>query len=103
MDQHKPGAKLDHGKTLAWLCISGFGNALNAVAMVTTVGAIKYSPNGWKCVLNGQERYMEAFGRHMLALASGETVDLETGCLHKAAMVWNLLASMELEKLEEEK
>lgn len=93
---HDPGAKLDHGKQLSWLFISGFGNALDAVAEVTTFGASKYSPGGWRQVDDGANRYMEAFGRHMIKLASGETID-ESGCLHKAQMIWNLLASLELE------
>jgi hypothetical protein len=99
-DPHAPGAKLDNGKVLPWLCITGFSRALEAVAEVTTAGARKYTPNGWLDVPNGQERYMEAFGRHMLTLAQGETYDIGpggTGCHHKAQMIWNLLASLELE------
>lgn len=96
-DAHTPGAKLDAGKVRPWLCIAGFANALQAVADVTTQGARKYTPNGWVSVPDGEARYMEAFGRHMLALGRGEQVDAETGCLHKAQMAWNLLASLELE------
>jgi hypothetical protein len=102
IDPHTPGAKLDDGKTMAWLCLSGFANALGEVAEVTTQGARKYTPNGWVEVTHGQQRYMEAFGRHMLALGSGETRDLQTGCLHKAQMIWNLLASLELELRNEQ-
>jgi hypothetical protein len=99
---HEPGAKLDAGKPRVWLCISGFGHALAAVAEVTTVGARKYTPNGWTAVPDGSERYMEAFARHALALARGEVFDLDTGCMHKAQMAWNLLASLELELREYE-
>jgi hypothetical protein len=97
IDVHAPGAKLDAGKVLPWLCITGFAHALTAVADVTTKGAAKYTPNGWMHVDGGQERYMEAFGRHTLALGRGEQIDQDTGCLHKAQMIWNLLASLELE------
>ena len=100
MDAHAPGAKLDAGKLRPWLCISGFSRALEAVADVTTKGAVKYTPNGWAQVPEGQERYMEAFGRHLLALGRGEVMDNGpngTGCYHKAQMAWNLLASLELE------
>lgn len=96
-DQHAPGAKLDSGKPLPWLCISGFSRALATVADVTTKGAVKYTPNGWMEVPDGAARYMDAFGRHMLALGRGERTDPDTGCLHKAQMIWNLLASLELE------
>lgn len=97
IDAHTPGAKLDAGKPLSWLCISGFANALAEVATVTTRGAAKYTPNGWVKVDDGAARYMEAFGRHMMALGRGETLDPDTGCQHKAQMIWNLLASFELE------
>jgi hypothetical protein len=99
-DPHAPGAKLDAGKLQPWLCIAGFSRALAAVAKVTTVGAVKYTPNGWMSVSNGPERYMEGFARHMLKLGAGETLDTDTGCLHKAQMIWNLLAALELELRE---
>lgn len=95
--QHEQGAKLDAGKARVWLFIAGFSRALMAVADVTTKGAVKYTPNGWAHVPNGVDRYMDAFGRHLLALGRGETIDPDTDCLHKAQMVWNLLASLELE------
>lgn len=100
VDAHAPGSKLDAGKVRPWLMVSGFAHALAAVADVTTKGAIKYTPHGWASVADGQERYMEGFTRHLLATARGETHDTGpggTGCLHKAQMIWNLLASLELE------
>jgi hypothetical protein len=100
--QHVPGAKLDAGKTRVWLFISGFARALAAVADVTTKGAIKYTPNGWAHVPDGKDRYMEAFGRHALQLGSGEVIDPDTQCYHKAQMIWNLAASLELELRERE-
>jgi len=95
-----PGAKLDAGKNLVWLMFSGFANALEEVAQVTTVGATKYTPNGWATVPNGVDRYMQAYARHMVALGKGEVWDNGpggTGRMHKAQMLWNLLASLELE------
>jgi hypothetical protein len=103
IDQHAPGAKVDAGKPLVWLMISGFSRALMAVAEVTTKGAMKYTPNGWVSVPDGQRRYMEGFARHSLALGRGEVFDTGpggTGCMHKAQMIWNLLASLELELRE---
>lgn len=100
MAANKPGAKLDAGKTQVWLCVQGFSRALDEVAKVTTVGAAKYTPNGWTEVPDGVERYMDAFGRHMLKLGTGEIRDVGVGgtdCYHKAQMIWNLLASLELE------
>jgi hypothetical protein len=99
-DPHSPGAKLDAGKPQPWLVLGGFSHALAAVVDVGTKGAIKYTRDGWVSVPDGESRYMEAFGRHMLALGRGETIDQDTGCLHKAQMIWNLLASLELELRE---
>ena len=82
--------------------ISGFSRALQAVAVVTTKGAEKYTPDGWMHVPNGKERYMDAFGRHALALGSGEKFDPETGCHHLSQVIWNALASLELELREAE-
>lgn len=103
---HAPGAKLDAGKVRPWLFYSGFARALNEVARVTTKGAEKYTPNGWAQVDNGVERYMEAFGRHMVELGKGEVFDngpkgLGPDIYHKAQMIWNLLASLELELREQ--
>lgn len=94
---NQPGAKLDGGKTLTWTFLSGFANALDEVAKVTTAGATKYTPNGWMKVPDGESRYMEAFARHAVELGKGFTTDEDTGCMHKAQMIWNLLASLELE------
>lgn len=102
-DPHQPGAKLDAGKVRPWLLMSDFPRALEAVAGVATIGAEKYTDHGWVDVPNGQERYMDAFGRHVLALARGESHDTGpagTGCHHKAQAIWNLLASLELELRE---
>lgn len=104
-DQHAPGAKLDSGKLKPWLFYAGFARALEEVARVTTKGAEKYTENGWIEVPDGKKRYMEAFGRHMVSLAKGEVMDdglkgLGPDIYHKAQMIWNLLASFELELRE---
>jgi hypothetical protein len=97
LDQHNKGAKLDDGKPLPWLFISGFPNVMSQLADLTTMGARKYTPGGWAYVPDGASRYMEAFARHMMAHARGEEIDPDTGCLHKLQMIWNLMASLELE------
>jgi hypothetical protein len=97
---NSPGTKADAGKDLPWLFQTGFANALAEVVKVTTLGARKYTPNGWASVPNGIERYMEGFARHASYLAKGETFDNGPGGIgtyHKSQMIWNLLASLELE------
>jgi hypothetical protein len=88
-----PGAKLDAGKTRAWLMASGFRHALLAVADVTTYGAAKYTPGGWVSVPDGQQRYMDAALRHLLADGS---LDEGSELPHLAHAAWNVLAALEL-------
>lgn len=103
---NEPGKKADAGKLLPWLFFSGFAHALEKVAEVTTLGAKKYTPGGWATVANGPERYQEAAMRHLIYLGQGEKYDNGKGgigTLHKAQIIWNLLASLELELREEKK
>ena len=105
---NEPGKKADARKNRPWLFHTGFANALHEVSRVTTLGAEKYTPGGWATVPDGINRYMEAFGRHETALAKGETFDdgpkgLGPDIYHKASMIWNLLASLELELREKKK
>lgn len=99
-DQHQPGAKVDAGKILPALVLGEFARALEAVVRVGTKGARKYTPRGWLEVPNGQERYAEAAFRHQLEVWKGNRLDDGeggTGELHKAQVIWNLLAELELE------
>lgn len=93
---NEPGAKLDAGKNRMGLVLNGFPHALLAVGQVATFGANKYSDHGWMKVPNGHGRYTDAMLRHLLAEASGERVDSETGLTHAAAVAWNALARLEL-------
>ncbi len=93
---HEPGAKLDQGKNQLGLVFNGFPRALDAVGRVATYGAIKYSPNGWLQVPNGEVRYTDAMYRHLLKEAMGESRDKSTQLLHAAHATWNALARLEL-------
>lgn len=94
--QHAPGAKLDAGKLRVGLMFADFACALEAVAQVTTFGAAKYTPSGWRSVRDGEGRYTDALLRHLLAHLSGERVDPESGLPHAAHVAWNALAVLEL-------
>lgn len=101
-----PGAKLDAGKLLPRLVLGEFARALTEVVKVGTKGARKYSPRGWLTVDNGIERYAEAADRHQLEVNKGVVFDSGpggTGERHKAQVIWNLLANLELELREEER
>jgi hypothetical protein len=93
---HDPGAKLDAGKIRAGLVLGGFSRGLEAVAEVGTFGAHKYTPNGWRSVPNGVERYTDALWRHLLAEHQGIELDSDSRLLHAAHTAWNALARLEL-------
>ena len=92
---NQPGAKLDSGKLKVALCILGFANALEAVAEVTTFGARKYTPNGWKEVPKGFDRYTDAMFRHLLKEETEGLYDEDSNLLHAAHVAWNALARLE--------
>lgn len=94
-NQHESGAKLDDGKNRLGLCFAGFAFALRAVGLITTYGAKKYTPNGWKTVPDAEARYMDALLRHLLQHLSGERMDTESGHSHLAHAAWNVLALLE--------
>lgn len=100
--QHEPGAKLDSNKPRANLVLGGFSQALLAVSAVGTMGARKYTDNGWKVVPDGESRYRDALLRHFLEEAAGQTYDPESQLLHASHTAWNALAVLEL-KLQETK
>lgn len=100
--QHEPGAKLDSGKVRVGLMFKGFPRALMAVAEVVTFGADKYTPLGFLEVENGEERYDDAKGRHILEGQLSD-YDEDSGLLHIAHEAWNSLAKLEFYLREKEK
>ena len=97
-DPHAPGLKLDSGKPAAGRgLINYFPAALLEVAKVSTFGSQKYTWGGWKSVEDGIERYRDAMVRHLLAHASGEETDPESGLSHLAHLAWGALAILQLE------
>ena len=91
------GYKYDTGKVRAALLVQDFPRALTAVAWVSTFGAAKYAAHSWKLVPRAGERYEDALHRHILAQASGEVNDPESGLPHAAHVAWNALALLELQ------
>lgn len=94
LDSHEPGAKLDAGKNRLGLVLGGFARALQEVGRVGTYGAEKYSPNGWRHVKDGKERYLDALYRHLFEDAISPIDD--SGLLHMAQVAWNALAVLEI-------
>lgn len=102
--QHEPGAKMDSGKApIMQGVIQYFPRALQAVSMVSLVGAKKYAWKGWESVSDGFNRYSDALGRHLLAENTEGLIDNDTQQLHAAQVAWNALARLELKLRELEK
>lgn len=96
VDQHTPGAKLDAGKSRLGLVLLGFSRSLQEVGRVGTYGAKKYTPDGWVCVPDGEQRYTDAMLRHLMREGDGEQSDPDTQILHAAHVAWNALARLDL-------
>lgn len=90
------GVKYDSEKIQPALVLETMARALTAVSEVGTFGASKYSTDNWLLVPDALSRYRNAKHRHMLAAATGETHDPESGLLHAAHEAWNALDTLEL-------
>lgn len=88
------GVKDDNGKAM-WNLLPW--KAINGLVTVLTFGARKYSPNGWRSVPNGRDRYLSALLRHIYALQTGELVDKESGLRHIDHAMCNVAFLAELE------
>jgi hypothetical protein len=80
-------------------CLHYFPRALNAVAIVSKFGAEKYnvaySEKNWLEVEDGENRYMDADGRHLLAEAIEGLYDSDSDYLHAMHHAWDALARLE--------
>ena len=68
-------------------------------------GSLKYAPNTWKGLEDGENRYRAALLRHLVAHEKGDLRDKESGLLHAAHLAWNAIAllyfAIEKEKCNE--
>lgn len=97
----EPGSKLDAGKSPVYQgLLDYFPRACKAVADVSARGAAKYAWKGWETVPDGQNRYRNALGRHIVDEAIQGDYDPD-GFLHAAQIAWNAMAALEL-KLKED-
>ena len=55
-------------------------------------GSLKYAPNTWKGLDDGENRYRAALLRHLVAHEKGDLRDNESGLLHAAHLAWNAIA-----------
>lgn len=95
------GKKFDSGKApIIRGLVNYFPRALQAVANVSAYGAAKYGVSfeaqNWRAVEQGQERYDDARGRHIVGELLDGSHDPESKLLHAAHQAWNSLAYLEL-------
>lgn len=97
------GAKFDSGKNRMGLVLSAFAPAIEQVCTVGTLGANKYSDNGWKTTPKGIDRYTDAMLRHYIKECQGEILDPELTEMnngkeiyHASCVAWNALARLTL-------
>lgn len=70
--------------------------AQKALAHVFRQGAKKYTRDNWKLGGKPDAEYLDALQRHLLKHVNEGPFDPETGALHLAHAVWNLVALIEL-------
>jgi hypothetical protein len=95
-DLNQPGKKDDKGKPPVGMMFEYFPRALLSVAEVAGFGAGKYTRGGWISVPDGEHRYDDALGRHLLKRHIEGPDDLESHLKHLAHAAWNALAILEL-------
>lgn len=101
------GKKYDDGKPpVVRGMLHYFPRAIKEVAKCSLGGKLKYdvaySDQNWSRVEDGEGRYIDACGRHLLAMSTEGEFDLEMQrCVnldiyHAAQVAWNALAHLEL-------
>lgn len=82
------GAKFDMGK-LDWTLLPI--DALEGTVRVLMHGCAKYDRDNWMHVPDGEQRYMKAMLRHLIALLSGEENDQDSGLPHWDHLMCNTI------------
>ena len=78
--------------------ILDFPRAQEALARVMEYGASKYEKDNWKRGGKPDQEYLGACMRHIMRHKAEGDFDSESGCLHLAHAVWNLMALIELNR-----
>lgn len=94
---HTPGAKLDAGKPkVVKGVLQYFPRAIKELARVSEFGATKYEWRGWESVPDGEERYYDALGRHIVDEAIDGPITKDSLLRHASHIAWNAMARLEL-------
>jgi len=73
-----------------------FPTAVEALARVKELGAIKYERDNWKKAGKPDQEYLDAILRHLLAFMECEMFAPDTGCTHLGHATWNIMALQDL-------
>ncbi len=77
-------------------CLRQFPDSLEAIAFVSLYGTVKYKvkfeDRSWHDVIDGEKRYLDADGRHLIR----DGYDDESGLLHAAHHLWDAAATLQL-------
>jgi len=80
--------------------ILDFPIAVEALCRVKELGAVKYARDNWKLGGKPDSEYYAACMRHLMAAKTakdrGEMFADDSGCLHLAHAMWNIMALIEL-------
>ena len=98
MTETKPPkeATRDNAGKVEWDYIFDFPTAVEALCRVMELGAVKYDYDNWKKGGKPDREYISALGRHISDFKKGNMFARDTGCLHIAHAMWNLMALIEL-------
>jgi len=79
-----------------------FGSALEKLAKVMELGAVKYEQDNWLKGGKDDQEYLDALIRHVMhfiqAEGDDEEYDVDSGCHHMAHAAWNALALLRLNR-----
>lgn len=92
-DDLKNGVKYDDNKPRLAEMLVDMREPLLALCKVWEYGASKYTPDNWKKVDNGKDRYTNAMLRHLFA-EEDSPVDDESLLLHASHIAFNALARL---------
>ena len=88
--------KQDHGKArydlIEWRTIDDMANIMAA-------GAAAHGDQGWKTLINAEDRYFSAAMRHLVAWRGGSITDGDSGFPHLAHVMCNIMFLSELDKM----
>jgi hypothetical protein len=70
--------------------------AIEVIARIKELGAIKYEEDNWRLGGKPDAEYLDSCDRHIAKFLAGEHYDPDSGCHHLGHAIWNICALMQL-------